>query len=54
MGKVFKRICDVISKRLREGWIKRAVDIFTGGFLHNHGPQLKCVYELHIQEDSPV
>ena len=36
------------------GWIKRAVGVYMGGFLHNCRSQLKYAHELHIQEDSPV
>ena len=54
VGRVPKEICKVISKGLLEGWIKRAVTIHTGGFVHNKGPQLKCIYMLYIQPHSPI
>ena len=54
VGRVPANICQVLSKGLREGWLKRAICIHTGGFIHRLGPQLKCTFDLHIDEMSPV
>ncbi len=59
VGRVPKHICTIISKGLREGWLKRAVAVHIGGFVHDGptkggGPKLKCVYMLYVKNTSPV
>ena len=46
VGRLPNRLCTIMSKGLREGWIKKVVCLYMGGggdVQHDNWPQLKCV-----------
>ncbi len=49
-----KKVCVMLSKGLRKGCAKRVVCVYKGEIRHLNGPQLKCIYEMHIDDMLPV
>lgn len=54
IGRVPRHLCEIISRGLREGWLRRAVAFHTGGVdvdgpMRGGGPKLKACYLLSLE-----